>query len=141
MNPAQSWNAPNARAKFGEQSMKPPSRRQAQMDAFLQEELGKILEFEMSDERMLLVTVTGVYCSPSFQDAKVMVVVRGEESKRREVLKALEGATGHIRRLLAGRMKTRYTPKLQFLLDETLDMMARIDDLFEALHESEEKEA
>ncbi len=44
----------------------------------------------------------------------------GEDSNTRQVLKGLNNASGYLQRKVANRIDTRYTPKLQFVLDEGL---------------------
>jgi ribosome-binding factor A len=115
------------------------SRRQQQMNSFLRQEISVILELETGDPRLQRVTVTTVEVSPSFQDARVYVSLPQYDNPddSRSTLQALTHAAGRIRKLLAARMRSRYTPRLVFYEDETLSRADRLEQLFERLHEEE----
>jgi ribosome-binding factor A len=109
------------------------------MNSFLRQEISTILELETSDPRLQMVTVTAVRVSASFQDARVYVALpqRGGSADAQVTMEALSHAAGHIRKLLAERMRSKYTPKLVFYEDDTLGEVDRLERLFERLHEAE----
>lgn len=73
---------------------------------------------ELSDPRIRDVTVTHVEMSGDMRYAKVHVSVMGDESRQRLSLRGLQSAAGFLQSKVAKRIDTRYTPKIEFLLDQ-----------------------
>src|SRR5438105_14250779 len=67
-------------------------RRPERFAEALREEIMEIVGYELNDPRVLGATVTDVVVSPNLRDAKVFVLVEGDESEIREALKALQHA-------------------------------------------------
>jgi ribosome-binding factor A len=68
-----------------------------------------------------MVSVTDVEVSRDLAYAKVHVTFVGEKSEAEieEAIRALNGAAGYLRKLLASSIKMRKTPQLNFLFDES----------------------
>lgn len=83
-----------------------------------------------------LVTVTSVKMSPDLSLAKIYLSVYNTENKQ-EVILELEEEKSRLRQLLAARLRrqVRRVPEIDFYLDDTLDEMARLQQLFTRLHE------
>lgn len=80
-----------------------------------------ILMGEIKDPRLKqLVTVTEVSLSRDMKDARVYVSVLGSEKQKDNVLKTLNHASGYIQALLGKRVKLRFTPRLTFVWDSSL---------------------
>ena len=73
---------------------------------------------EVRDPRVRDVTVTGVEMDADMRSATVQVSVMGDESKQKLALKGLANSAGFLQSRIADRIETRYTPRLQFKLDE-----------------------
>lgn len=73
---------------------------------------------ELNDPRVRDVTVTYVEVSPDLRHAKVHVSVMGDETRQRLSLAGLRSAAGFLQSKIARRIDTRYTPKIEFLLDQ-----------------------
>lgn len=98
----------------------------------LQVELADLIQRELKDPRVGFVTVTEVRMSPDLKHARVYVsVYEGEEEKKQESITALQRAEGFLRHSLGRRLRLRYVPALRFVVDDTLDHSARIDELLE----------
>ena len=98
----------------------------------LQVELADLIQRELKDPRVGFVTVTEVRMSPDLKHARVYVsVFEGEEEKKQESITALQRAEGFLRHSLGRRLRLRYVPALRFVVDDTLDHSARIDELLE----------
>src|SRR5581483_10579206 len=54
------------------------------------------------------------------------VSVLGEDAERRKVMRMLEQATGFIQREVAGTLRTRVTPALKFVLDDSIDKSFKV---------------
>ncbi|HLA84626.1 MAG TPA: 30S ribosome-binding factor RbfA [Thermoguttaceae bacterium] len=72
---------------------------------------------ELSDPRVKDVTVTYVEVSGDMRQAKVHVSIMGDETKQKLCLRGLQHAAGFLQSKLASRIDTRYTPRIEFLLD------------------------
>jgi len=72
---------------------------------------------ELRDPRIRDVTVTHVEMSADMRQAKVYVSVMGPESRQALCLHGLQSAAGFLQQKVAYRIETRYTPRLQFVLD------------------------
>lgn len=72
---------------------------------------------DLRDPRIQDVTVTYVEVSPDMRQAKVHVSVMGDEAKQRLSLHGLQSAAGFLQSKISDRIDTRYTPRLQFVLD------------------------
>lgn len=99
---------------------------------------------DMRDPRLQDLTITLVNIDRELQYADVFVNALGDESRQEEVMEALNGARGYLRRELAPRLDLRTVPQLHFHWDPTLAHAQRIDELLENLNipaETEEDEA
>jgi ribosome-binding factor A len=81
-----------------------------------------------------LVTVTSVKMSPDMSIAKIYLSIYNTENKQ-AVLLHLEDQYYRLKQSFAQRVRKhlRRTPELQFYIDETLDEMYRLNDLFNRL--------
>jgi len=74
--------------------------------------------FGLRDPRVKLVTVTRAEVSGDLQHAKIYVSIMGSEKEQQLTMHGLRHAAGFIQSKLAKRLQTRYTPLVQFVLDE-----------------------
>ncbi|MBK8656083.1 MAG: 30S ribosome-binding factor RbfA [Haliscomenobacter sp.] len=83
-----------------------------------------------------LVTVTAVKVSPDLGQAKIYLSVYNTENKQAVILE-MEEEKNRLKQSLASRLRkqVRRIPDVQFFLDDTLDEMFRLRDLFQRLHE------
>ncbi len=86
--------------------------------AAIQEVVSMAILAELKDPRVRDVTVTHVEVSPDLRHAKVHVSVMGDEARQKLSLRGLQSAAGFLQAKIAERIEIRYTPKLQFLLDQ-----------------------
>ena len=101
--------------------------RARQVDGSLKEVLAEIIERRVTDPRLEFVTVTGVSVSRDRRYATVFVTAHGGQERYAEMLEGFESAKGRIRALLGERITMKFTPELEFRLDESVDEGARID--------------
>jgi ribosome-binding factor A len=130
------------------------SQRQQRVADLIQRELAMLIQLEIDDPRIGMVSVTGVDVSRDLAYANVYVTVlnspSGEEGgglgdepagaldklEIEESVKALNKAAGYLRSLLARRLKLRTTPKLKFHFDGSVSrgnkLSSLIDEALEA---------
>ncbi|WP_025673891.1 30S ribosome-binding factor RbfA [Salinivibrio socompensis] len=96
----------------------------------LQKEIALILQREIKDPRIGMVTVSDVQISRDLAYAKVFVTfLTVDEQAPTESLKALNEASGYIRSLVGKAIRLRITPELTFVFDESLTEGIRISNL------------
>ncbi len=80
-----------------------------------------ILQREVKDPRVGMVTVSDVEVSRDLAYAKVYVTfLFDDQAKIDEAMKGLHEASGYIRSLVGSAVKMRITPELQFIYDNSL---------------------
>jgi ribosome-binding factor A len=112
------------------------SRRVLKAAEAIREVVSTAILMEIKDPRIQDVTVTYVEVSPDMRNAKVHVSVMGNEAKQKLSLHGLQSAAGFLQSKIAQRIDTRYTPRLQFLLDKgvkhSIEVSRILSDLFPA---------
>jgi ribosome-binding factor A len=101
----------------------------------LREDIGAMIEGELSDPRIEFCYVTEVVMNPGGKSARVYIAV---DSAVPDVAKAeidtlagLDAAKGYIRFELKERMGVRHVPELTFLADRSGRFQARIEELMD----------
>lgn len=102
----------------------------------MKEEIGEIVGYELSDPRLISVTVTEVSVSENLRDAKVYVTVDGSEAEIRSAMSALQKASGFVRQQLALNLDLRHAPQLHFVRDTVGERAARIEEVLSGLAQS-----
>jgi ribosome-binding factor A len=99
----------------------------------LREEIGAMIEGELSDPRISFCYVTEVVLNPGGKSARVYVAVDNAvpDITKAEVdtVAGLEAAKGYIRYVVKERMGVRHVPDLTFLADRSGRFQARIEEL------------
>lgn len=99
----------------------------------LQKELAVLIQREVKDPRLGMVTVSGVTVSRDLGYADVHVTLLGEQSPERvkENLQVLKRAAGFLRSQIARRVKLRHVPELRFHFDESVVRGQALSSLIE----------
>ncbi|MGH2537662.1 MAG: 30S ribosome-binding factor RbfA [Candidatus Promineifilaceae bacterium] len=95
--------------------------------------LSQLLLRELRDPRLSELTVTDVTVDRELQVADIYVQALGDDSRQADVTAALQGASGYLRRELAGRLRLRTVPQLRFHWDPSLAQAERISRLLDSL--------
>ena len=105
--------------------------RLIRINELLRREIGTVLyrlvdktEFDMSS-----ITVTHVVVSPDLHDARVLVSIRGHEMERRKMLHYLQRLHSEIQSEVAKAVILKYTPRLAFVLDTSIEQGDRVLDI------------
>src|SRR5262245_49941726 len=96
--------------------MKP--HRLARVAEVVREVASETILFELRDPRIKGVTVTRAEVSADLQHAKVFVSVMGTPKEQELCMHGLRHAAGFVQSKLASRLQTRFTPVIQFVLDQ-----------------------
>jgi ribosome-binding factor A len=103
------------------------------------EEIGAMLEGELSDPRIAPSYVTDVVLAPGGKSARVYVAVHGTEEEEASTLEALITARAYIRSQLRDRMGVRHVPELTFAIDRSEKMTGRMDELLDRMRKRDRK--
>ncbi len=107
----------------------------------IQHEVSKIIQYELKDPRVGMVTVTNAEVSSDFRYAKIYYTVYGDEQQRRATQEGLESATPFIRTQIGQRIRLRYTPEISFVFDKGMEKAMHVYDLLAQIEaENKEKE-
>ena len=105
----------------------------------LREEIGVILEGELADPRIGLVTVTEVRVGAGRKYAHIFVSVTGDDKVAEDTMAGLQAALGYVKHELTERLKLRHCPELHFHLDRSEQNGGRIDELLRRAEKSQSK--
>jgi len=95
----------------------------------LREEIETLVEGELADPRIGLVSVTAVHIADDGRSAQVWVNVEGDDEDADESLAGLEAAKSYIRHELVERLRLRRAPELVFRLGRADQEKARVEEL------------
>lgn len=101
------------------------------------EEVSKVLEYDVKNQSIKFVTITGAKVTNDLSYAKIYFTVL-DDSKRAETLKALNQASGFIRTKLFDRIDIRHMPKLEFIYDDSIEYGMEIEEKIKEIHENNE---
>ena len=114
--------------------MRKNSIKNTRINGEVQKELSTIIRNEIKDPRIHPMTsVMAVEVAPDLKTCKAYISVLGEKEAKEATIKGLNSAEGYIRRQLAKNLNLRNTPKIRFILDESIEygvnMSKLIDDV------------
>ncbi|MBF8223708.1 MULTISPECIES: 30S ribosome-binding factor RbfA [Halomonadaceae] len=99
----------------------------------LQKELAVLIQREVKDPRLGMVTVSGVKVSRDLGYADVYITLLGENDAEtiKENLVILRRAAGFLRGQIGRRIKLRHVPELRFHYDESVVRGQRLSSLID----------
>ncbi len=103
------------------------------MGEAIREEVSEIIEGELGDPRIGLVSVSEVLLAADGKSARIFVVVEGDDQEAERSLQGLNAARSYIRRELTERLHVRQAPELSFQLDRSQQYGSRIDELLDRI--------
>jgi ribosome-binding factor A len=106
-----------------------PSRRVLKAAAAVREVVSMAILTDLNDPRVEHVTVTYVEMTPDMRQAKIHVSIMGDETKQRLSLAGLRSAAGYLQSKVAKGIDTRYTPRLEFVLDQGVKRSIQIAEI------------
>jgi len=97
----------------------------------IQRELADLVQMEVKDPRVGLVTLTGVEVTQDYAHAKVYFTTMKSAEQAPKAQAGLEHAAGFLRSQLAHRMKLRIMPQLHFIYDTSVENGVRLSQLID----------
>ena len=95
----------------------------------LREEIETLVEGELADPRIGLVSVTAVHMAEDSRSAQVLIDVDGDDDEADRSIEGLRAAHDYIRHQLAENLRLRRAPELFFRLDRAEREKARVEEL------------
>lgn len=117
------------------------TRRQQRVAEQVRHELSQLIEHEIDDPRLEMISITDATISPDLREASVYVSSLQGEAARDEVLAGLEAARGFLRHGLGDRLKLRVVPNLRFHWDKSLETGDRISQLIDQIEEADTQQS
>lgn len=115
-------------------------KRKSRLEQDIKRYLSQIILINIRDPRLdNNLAITDVKITEDMKYAKISVSFLGDEKKRNESIDILNKAKGYIRKELSGKLITRFTPELNFYLDDSVENSIRINKLLRNIHEEENK--
>ena len=100
----------------------------------MQRELALLIQREIKDPRLGLVTITAVDVSRDLSHAKIFITIMGQDDDQEAVkgnLRILNDAAGFLRMQLGKSMKLRTVPQLHFNYDASIRRGVELSSLIE----------
>ena len=117
------------------------SNRIGRINEEIQKELSSLIR-NLKDPRVqdTMISITHVETTPDLRWAKVYVSFL-QEDRAADALKGLKSAGGYLRRELGHALNLRYTPELNWALDDSITYGAKMMKLINSLEVKKDEEA
>ena len=106
-------------------------RRLERVAEAIREVVSSAILFELKDPRVQGVTVLRAEVTGDLRHAKVFVSLMGDAKQQKLTIHGLNHARGFIQSKVADRLQTRWTPVIQFVVDESVKKSIEITRLIE----------
>lgn len=113
------------------------SIRSEKVASLIKEEMSGILLREIVLETHVFLTVTDIIMSPDLKIAKVYLSIYDSDEKKDAAINELMRRKGEVRHLLGSRIRLKFTPDLQFYLDNTLDKVESLERIFKKIRNND----
>jgi len=106
----------------------------------LREEITSLVEGELEDPRIGLVTVNEVQLTLEGKMARVLVTISGNDDEVAESLEGLNASRGFLRHALTTNLGLRHAPELVFVLDQSQKHGSRVEELLKRIEKRKNKD-
>ena len=117
------------------------SRRTLKAASAIREVVSMAILTELRDPRVKNVTVTLVELTGDMRYAKIHVSIMGDAKQQELCMYGLQSSAGFLQKKIGDRIDTRYTPRLQFVLDKGVKHSFKVaeilNDVLPAAHDPE----
>ncbi len=105
----------------------------------IQRELAELIQLELKDPRVGLITLTGVDLTADYAHAKVFYTTLADDAARQGIEAGLRRARGFLRRELGRRIRIHTLPELHFVHDASVERGDRLSRLIDEAVQSDLK--
>ena len=109
------------------------------MSVRVREIVANVIERQVKDPRLGMVTVTDARMTPDLREATVFYTVWGDETVRADTAHALESAKGVIRSAVGRGTGLKHTPSLAFVHDAIPETARHIEEVLERARYADEQ--
>jgi len=113
--------------------------RTRRMSVRVREIVADVIERQVKDPRLGMVTVTDARLTPDLREATVFYTVWGDDTVRADTAVALESAKGVIRSAVGRGTGLKHTPSLAFIPDVVPEVAHHIEELLEQARAEDER--
>ncbi|MGI9243768.1 MAG: 30S ribosome-binding factor RbfA [Verrucomicrobiales bacterium] len=112
------------------------SQRMLRVRELMKRELSSVIQrdYEFKD---VLVTINDVDVTPDLRQAHVFVGMLGDPAAQRKVLVKLQRDAGQLQVKVSKRVVLRYTPRLNFKLDDSVERGVRLLSVIQGIDEED----
>ena len=107
------------------------------MSVRIREIVADVIERQIKDPRLGMVTVTDARLTPDLREAAVFYTVWGDDNVRADTAVALESAKGVIRSAVGRGTGLKHTPSIAFFLDAVPENARHIEEVLERARTSD----
>src|SRR5947209_18220809 len=109
------------------------------MSVRVREIVANVIERQVKDPRLGMVTVTDTRMTPDLREATVFYTVWGDDNVRQDTANALESAKGVIRSAVGRGTGLKHTPSIAFVLDAIPDNARHIEEVLERARSADQQ--
>jgi ribosome-binding factor A len=113
--------------------------RTRKMSVRVREVVASVVEAQIKDPRLGMVTITDTRMTPDLHEATVFWTVWGDDATRADSAAALESAKGVIRSAVGRATGLKHTPSIEFVLDAVPENAKAIEDLLARVRDEDER--
>ena len=115
-----------------------PSHRSGRIDEEVKRELGAVIR-ELKDPRISgVVSVVAVNVTKDLRFAKAFISVLGSYEQKAKTMEGIKSGAGFVRREIGKRLNLRQTPEFSFVLDDSIEQGAHINDILKGVIHDEQ---
>jgi ribosome-binding factor A len=112
------------------------SLRLQRVRELLKREIGEVIRRQLPVNEVGLINVNDVDVAPNLHNATVYIGVLGGEAQKKRAMVALEESRKRIQGYLGKAVVLKYTPRLRFVLDESVEHGNKILRILDELEKS-----
>jgi len=105
------------------------------VNQLIKREISNIIQLEVEDPRLQMVTITQVDVSRDLRQARVRFSVLGDSKNADATLEGLNNARGYIRKLVGQRIRMRHVPEMDFFYDKSIEYSAQVEQTLRKIHD------
>lgn len=106
-------------------------RRLERVAEAIREVISLAILMDLKDPRVRDVTVLGVEVAGDLRHAKIFVSLMGDAKQQKRTMHGLDHARGFLQSKIARRLQTRWTPAIQFVLDDSVKKSVEISKIID----------
>lgn len=103
--------------------------RRLKVQDLLRDEISLIFLNDIKDPELGFITVLRVEMTDDLRYARIIYSIYGNDEQREKTLRALKRSKGYIKFLLGKRIRIKYMPEIEFVMDDSLEKLEKIEKL------------